>query len=172
MFLNNTLTGTGGNSVDLYGMSTNQSCAVDIVNSGNGPVNYDPEVNNTYFFNNTKNGSNVTATLTGVPPDNCTVSANVNWWNQPASFNGTVGVGGGPIASRPATCSTGVGYWVTNEGSWNTKLAANTSGRFYRCTSTNTWTLYYTPYTYPHPLRSSSSSTALLPPSNVSAVVQ
>jgi len=27
------------------------------------------------------------------------------------------------------------------------------SGTLYKCTSANTWTAYYTPYTYPHPLR-------------------
>jgi hypothetical protein len=26
------------------------------------------------------------------------------------------------------------------------------SGLLYKCTATDTWTLYYTPYTYPHPL--------------------
>ena len=26
------------------------------------------------------------------------------------------------------------------------------SGTLYKCTATNTWTSYYTPYTYPHPL--------------------
>jgi hypothetical protein len=26
------------------------------------------------------------------------------------------------------------------------------SGALYKCTATNTWTSYYTPYTYPHPL--------------------
>jgi hypothetical protein len=27
------------------------------------------------------------------------------------------------------------------------------SGTLYKCTAINTWTAYYTPYTYPHPLR-------------------
>jgi len=26
------------------------------------------------------------------------------------------------------------------------------SGTLYKCTATNTWTAYYTPYAYPHPL--------------------
>jgi hypothetical protein len=69
------------------------------------------------------------------------------------SFDGKTGVGVGPIASRPASCTTGVGYWATDQGSWNTTLPANTSGQLYSCTATNTWTLYYTPYTYPHPLQ-------------------
>ena len=69
-----------------------------------------------------------------------------------APFNGTAGNGHGILSRRPTTCTTGVGYWATDEGNWNTTLPANTSGDFYICTSTNTWTLSYTPYTYPHPL--------------------
>ena len=56
------------------------------------------------------------------------------------SFNGTVGTGSGSLASRPATCTTGVVYWGTD------------AQTLYKCASTNTWTTYYTPYTYPHPL--------------------
>jgi hypothetical protein len=76
-----------------------------------------------------------------------------DWYTANASFNGTTGVGMGPIASRPATCTTGVAYWATNEGEWNS-LQAGPDGRLYRCTATNTWTLYYTPYAYPHPWQS------------------
>ncbi len=67
-----------------------------------------------------------------------------------STFNGTQGVGSGSLAARPSTCTTGVGYWATDQGSWNTSGGA--SGLFYKCTSTNTWTQTYTPYTYPHPL--------------------
>lgn len=76
---------------------------------------------------------------------------NRNFYNEDASFDGTSGVGVGVIGSRPATCTTGVGYWATDEGSWN---ASGDDGRLYRCTATNTWTLHFTPYDYPHPLRS------------------
>ena len=68
--------------------------------------------------------------------------ANYDYWDYNASFNGTSGVGVGPLASRPATCTTGVGYWATDESI------------LYRATATNTWMVYYKPYTYPHPLRS------------------
>jgi hypothetical protein len=74
-------------------------------------------------------------------------------------FNGTVGTGWGTIANRPTTCTTGVGYFATDQGSWNTSTSNpygvqqnGASGVLYKCTATNTWTLYYTPYTYPHPL--------------------
>lgn len=75
-------------------------------------------------------------------------------------FNGTVGCGWGPIAFRPTTCTPGVGYFATDEGDWN-KTESNpygvqmngASGKLYKCTAPNVWTEYYTPYTYPHPLR-------------------
>ncbi|MGA3199224.1 MAG: hypothetical protein ABSD89_07430 [Halobacteriota archaeon] len=99
------------------------------------------------------------------------VQQNRDYFLYTSSFNGTSGVGSGPIASRPAACTTGVGYWATDQGSWNTKLPANTSGQLYKCTSTNTWTLYYTPYTYPHPLSQGSSATLPSAPTNVQAAV-
>ena len=83
------------------------------------------------------------------------IAAERDYYSENASFDGSAGTGFGTIASRPATCTTGVAYWVTNEGSWDTTNPANTSGRLYKCASTNTWTLFYTPYTYPHPLRTS-----------------
>jgi hypothetical protein len=65
-------------------------------------------------------------------------------------FNGTVGTGFGTLANRPTTCTTtsesldaghgGVGYFATD------------TNTLYQCSSTNTWTTFYVPYTYPHPL--------------------
>ena len=69
------------------------------------------------------------------------------------------GVGCGTLANRPANCTTGVAYWATTQSCSNLTgmVGANPttsiSGTLYKCTSTNTWTAYYTPYTYPHPLR-------------------
>jgi hypothetical protein len=68
-------------------------------------------------------------------------------------FNGTttIGMGHGTLANQPATCTTGVGYWATDQGNWN-QSGSGGQGELFLCTATNTWTLYYTPYTYPHPL--------------------
>jgi hypothetical protein len=57
----------------------------------------------------------------------------------------------GLIADLPVTCTVGDGYWATDEGEWNSEQAG-VDGRLYKCTAANTWTLYYTPFTYPHPL--------------------
>jgi len=73
------------------------------------------------------------------------------------TFDGSIAanrssVGVGPVANRPSTCATNAAYWATDEGNWDT-TSSSPSGRLYRCTATNTWALYYTPYTYPHPLQ-------------------
>jgi hypothetical protein len=77
-------------------------------------------------------------------------------YNGTASFNGTTGMGRGLLAARPATCTPMTGYFATD------------TNTLYRCTSTNTWTGYYTPYRYPHPLQGSSPvSSPPTPPTNL-----
>jgi hypothetical protein len=62
------------------------------------------------------------------------------------------GVGTGPLASRPATCTAGVAFWVTDRGKWRKDTPSNQAdGVLHRCVSTNTWAAYYIPYPYPHP---------------------
>jgi hypothetical protein len=77
------------------------------------------------------------------------------------------GVGVGTLANRPTSCTTnsvsypagnnpGVGYWATDKNT------------LYVCTATNTWTAYYTPYTYPHPLTNGTpQNTNPAPPTNL-----
>lgn len=66
-------------------------------------------------------------------------------------FNGSSGMGHGTLANRPSACTTGVGYWASDQGGWN-QSGSGAQGELFLCTATNTWTLSYTPYTYPHPL--------------------
>jgi hypothetical protein len=72
-------------------------------------------------------------------------------------FDGTSGTGWGTLARRPATCTAGVGYFATDQGSWNNSSSnpygvnfAGASGLLYKCASTDTWALYYTPFPYPY----------------------
>jgi hypothetical protein len=87
-------------------------------------------------------------------------------------FNGSSGTGWGTLANRPTTCTPGVAYFATDQGSWNTSSSNpygvqqnGADGVLYKCTAPNTWTLYYTPYVYPHPLRSEPTPRPTLFPS-------
>ncbi len=70
------------------------------------------------------------------------------------TFDGSTGIGRGTrsqmLAAKPV--KVGVGFWVTDEGSWNAKLPPSASGRLYAWNG-SAWAVKYTPYTYPHPLR-------------------
>lgn len=85
-------------------------------------------------------------------------------------FNGTVGTGFGTLANRPATCTTGVAYWATDQGSWNTSGSGG-QGVLYICGASG-WpsSPSYTPYTYPHPLTGCpASSSSPAPPCGLTA---
>lgn len=128
-----------------------------------------------YFFNNIRGASTPWQHVidpgeacpgTGGDLNPTHIQANRDFYIQGASFNGATGVGTGTLASRPATCTTGVAYWATDQGNWNTSTsnshgaqANGASGVLYECSATNTWTIYYTPYTYPHPLQGGVAST-------------
>jgi hypothetical protein len=83
---------------------------------------------------------------------------NRDYFTYSASFNGTSGIGEGPLSSRPSTCTVGVGYWATDQGEWNSRNGGP-DGQLFRCSATNTWTVNYTPFAYPHPLQSGGSTT-------------
>ena len=79
------------------------------------------------------------------------------------------------------TCTTGTAMWVASTAS-ALSVGANATGTaatnqaviqaatLYKCTSTNTWTAYYTPYTYPHPLISGTDTTPPAVPTGISVV--
>ena len=119
-----------------------------------------------YFWSNTITATNppnpyVTSSTARVHRNREFYNENMNQAAQTAPtspFDGTttIGLGHGAIANRPATCTTGVGYWATDQGNWN---QGTSGGQLYKCTTTNTWSLYYTPYTYPHPVTSPGTGT-------------
>ena len=98
----------------------------------------------------------------GVP-----ISENIDWFNDAAAVGGsqTKGVGCGTLANRPTNCMIGTGYWATDQsctdlsgitgatGIGGHTRTSNITGTLYKCTATNTWTEYYKPLAYPHPLR-------------------
>jgi hypothetical protein len=106
-----------------------------------------------------------------------TVLENRDYYNFNATWTPgkplTTGVAVGTLADRPTQCTPGtditgvtsnppgVAYWATNTGPANQNGAV--SGTLYVCTATNTWTQYYQPYVYPHPLVSGAPSAPAAP---------
>lgn len=132
------------------------------------------EPSNSYFWRNMANGVEDPAAVISVSPGcpSDPVTENTDFYNYKATFasDPTTGMGCGTLAARPATCTTGTAYWATNQscsdltGMVGTSPSTPISGTLYKCTATNTWTSYYTPYTYPHPLVVGSAPNA---PTNV-----
>lgn len=91
-------------------------------------------------------------------------------------FNGTSGTGYGTLARQPTSCTKGVGYWATDQGTWNN---GGPGGVLNFCLSTNVWSTVgtgsYVPYTYPHPLTAGGTTTTgqnPSPPTNLIATVE
>jgi hypothetical protein len=74
------------------------------------------------------------------------------WGNgRSGHYDGTQGVNYGPATAMNSVvpAQAGVGWWATDQGSWNTYLAPNTSGQLYIWNGSS-WVLTYTPYQYPY----------------------
>lgn len=103
---------------------------------------------------------------------------NVDIFADNSNFNGTTGTGYGLLAARPTTCTAGPGgtYYTSPTGSYGVAYwatdANSGNGELYVCTSTNTWTAIYQPFTYPHPLTGGGTTGGpVAPPTNVQAAL-
>ena len=146
MCYNNTATKTTG-SLSMRVREEHDDASV-------GPTPYVPNnlitgqpqhISDTYYWGNTIGGVQVdvddSAEHVTYSGHSCP-EENYHFWNQAASFDGSVGIGIGLLAARPTSGLTaGVGYWATD------------TQTLYRATGATTWETFYTPYTYPHPLR-------------------
>ena len=141
------------------------------------PIDGTPQhISDSYYWNNRENAELVTWPLTqnccattadelsmDCPAAACSpeegIQENREWWNHREPFDGTVGMGCGTLASRPATCTPGTGYWATDQscsdlsGLVGASPATPISGTLFKCTAADTWTEACTPFAYPHPLR-------------------
>ncbi|MFA5962117.1 MAG: hypothetical protein WC848_05535 [Parcubacteria group bacterium] len=155
----------------------------------NDGSNYSQHVQNTYTWINYSGGSLMPMTKgfdfcsdasVGSP---YTITQNVDYWNYTSSFDGTSGVGCGTLAQMNAInpgsgTNVGVGFWVTNQSCSNvsTLIGAkgvgsenrsdDISGTLYKWNG-NAWSVYYTPYTYPHPLRGEADTTSPTSPTGL-----
>jgi hypothetical protein len=118
-----------------------------------------------YAFQNLRVG-----VLQGAAVNMGPILPNRDVYSETGGFDGSSGVGSGPLGSRPSSCTPGVAYWATDQGEWDA-THAGPDGQLYKCVSTNSWSLFYTPYTYPHPLVTgtavSTTTPAPQPPANV-----
>jgi hypothetical protein len=148
LYFNNRM--AGSSSPDFACSQYDGSCYVDTDSDYS-------EIEGLYAWNNWLNGSLIDLT---VDENNCgTLVENVRFWNYDSSFDGTVGIGCGDAAPS-IDCTTGVAYWVTSYVPAATPPTTLEdmrtycqAGKLYKATSTNSWSLFYEPYTYPHPLR-------------------
>jgi hypothetical protein len=94
------------------------------------------------------------------------IAQNRDYYVYTSSFTGATGTGSGLLSARPSTCTAGPGGNTNGVAYW-----ATDTNTLYVCNPTNTWTTYYTPFTYPHPL-TVGSGTPPAAPTNLSATVQ
>src|SRR6185295_4149882 len=161
----------GGQGLFFFNKADNQYNLQYQENHQCGPE----QIMNTYDWNNYY-GSTLMLGSETADVGNC-LSRNVSYWSQNVSYNGTSQIGVFVGSSLPGSCTIGDGAWITAQttGSSMTGMVGRDpstpiNGTLYRCGAGNNWTAYYTPYTYPHPLRTGGTppdTTPPAPPTNI-----
>jgi hypothetical protein len=124
----------------------------NLVNSVTGKITWAHQASEpVYVWGNTFNRVGYTNDAYWANSDSATIENRDYYLELPnfkerVNFNGSAGIGQGLLSGRPITCTPVVGYWATD------------TNTFYTCTVPNTWTKFYTPYTYPHPLAGSAGT--------------
>lgn len=146
------------NYVDIHS-SCSTKAREEFDDSLNPTTNPEPQhVSSSYYWNNRQLTNLVEAFTQNTPGVAHPIVENQDFWQQHATPY-TPGSGMGAGTSLPATCTTGDGYWLTTQatdsvpaGSVGTNPTNPIDGVLYHATAPNTWTVYYTPLSYPHPL--------------------
>jgi len=135
--------GTGNDSFDWSANSTNPSSAQTLIPA--------------YFWSTMDDGHIKAPWVFSTAATH--IQANRDYYTHTEAFDGTSGVGCGTLANRPTSCTPGVAYWATEQSCTNmtgmvgVNPATPIEGTLYKCNANGQWEGYYTPYTYPHPLR-------------------
>lgn len=129
-------------AIDMPGMGSPTSAVTD----DNSPFDIGQETAPWYTWDNLLNTTRAPAA--GVPH-----TYDIHLMNEEASYDGTTGMGVGTAAEMALITPTlaKTAFWVTDEGEW-WDANAGADGRLYQWNGSS-WVLYYTPLTYPHPLR-------------------
>lgn len=182
--------GIGGANTDftLIGSPNNtigtQFLANGVTPTGTGTVTTTPATEPAYVFGNTVNGNpwartvdtphagaiSLYRTQTGNPSATFNENTGIIQSNRDvfstAGFGSATGCTIGTAAQMAvATPTEKHGFWVTDEGSWNSQNNSvgtpgyqKGQGRLY-IGNGSSWVLSYTPLTYPHPLRGTTPTT-------------
>ena len=143
---NNHINMTGGSYEGRIMVREEYSSCTDAEGCAGDNIGCGDEVNNGYIWNNLNDYASTIINIVKSDTYGCLAEKD-NWWddynNSPEYFTKDV------HANRNLTrCIAEDVYWETD------------TKKLYRCTATNTWTLVYKPYIYPHPLQGISNKGA------------
>jgi hypothetical protein len=127
-----------------------------------GSDQYVQNPTNAYSWNNRQDGVDKPPAVMEQSPGcpSVPLTENTHYWKYNASFDpasASNGIGCGSATPSNA-CTTGSAYWKTSQSCSDMSTmvgvspASPISGTLYQCQA-GSWVSYFTPYTYPHPLR-------------------